>query len=560
MVALALRRKPFRLAAALSGWVPAWIAEKSSGAVFGACAVTLIASLLLGGGTRGGFLSDAILELIAIPALIVTLWSLFDLPGRTMAKKSRVTWAVASCFMIAVLPLVQLVPLPPSVWTVLPGREGILAILDLSREQPPRMPISVSPSATWLSFLALLPPISIFLGVIQLNYRDRRQLSLLVIAGGLLSAFVGLLQVAQGAGSPLRFFTITNGREAVGFFANRNHFAALTYVVLLFAAVWAIDLGFKTGSLADTRNFKVARIVGLTFALLALIVLIATEATTRSRAGVILTIVALAGVFALVFADRRNASAVTPGKLLLGALTVAIILVVQFSLYRILGRFTSDPLADARIPFAQNTIRAAMAFMPFGSGIGTFVPVYGMFERPTDTMADIYANHAHNDFLELWLETGAMGIALFGIFMVWLGFRISKVWRKTLAGAGEFDRLLAQAAALAIVLLIAHSSVDYPLRTGAMMAILALSCALLVEPLGGQEGQMRVPAEGSPPKEPRRAREPRSRWEDLPEPSFDDQASASRFDPSTQGRGLSSPRGQPGHSWGKNVNWPKEWQ
>jgi O-antigen ligase len=369
------------------------------------------------------------------------------------------------------------------------------------------------------------------------------------------------MQVAGGAGSPLRFFTITNDSEAVGFFANRNHFAALTYVVLLFTAVWAIDLGFKTGSLADTRNLKVGRIVGLTFTLLALIVLIATEATARSRAGLILTIVALAGVFVLAFADRRNASAVTSSKLLLGAVTVAVILAVQFALYRILGRFSSDPLADARIPFAQNTIRAAVAFMPFGSGMGTFVPVYGMFERPSDTLADVYANHAHNDFLELWLETGTMGIGLFGIFMVWLAFRIFKVWRKTLAGANEFDRLLAQAATLAIVLLIAHSSVDYPLRTGAMMAILALSCALLVEPLGSQEGQMRVPAERSRPRESRRASEPRNRWEDLPEPSSADPPSTSWSDASTQGRGIPSPRGQrPGPSWGGNVNWPKEWQ
>ena len=188
------------------------------------------------------------------------------------------------------------------------------------------MPISVAPSATWLSFLSLLPPITIFLGVIQLSYRDRRQLSLLVIAGGLVSAFVGLMQVAEGPGSPLRFFAITNDSEAVGFFANRNHFAALTYVVLLFAAAWAIDLGFKTGSLSDTRNLKVGRIVALTFTLLALVVLIATEATARSRAGLILTIVALAGVFVLAFADRRNASGITPGKLLLGAVMVAIII------------------------------------------------------------------------------------------------------------------------------------------------------------------------------------------------------------------------------------------
>jgi hypothetical protein len=42
------------------------------------------------------------------------------------------------------------------------------------------------------------------------------------------SACSWLLQVAQGP-RLLRLFAVTNLSEAVGFFANRNHFAALLF-------------------------------------------------------------------------------------------------------------------------------------------------------------------------------------------------------------------------------------------------------------------------------------------------------------------------------------------
>ena len=102
------------------------------------------------------------------------------------------------------------------------------------------MPMSVSPQATWLSALSVIPALAIFLGVVLLGYHERRLLSLVILAMGFIGVFVGLLQVAQGPESPLRFFAITNPTEAVGFFANRNHFAAFLYCSILFAIPWVL--------------------------------------------------------------------------------------------------------------------------------------------------------------------------------------------------------------------------------------------------------------------------------------------------------------------------------
>ena len=127
--------------------------------------------------------------------------------------------------------------------------------------------------------------------------------------------------------------------------------------------------------------------------------------------------------------------------------------------------------------------------MPIGSGLGTFVPVYAMFEKPEDiTVANSYVNHAHNDALELWLDTGVVGLALMGIFVIWFVLRSVEVWRRAPPfGALEIDWSLARAATIVIALLVAHSLVEFPLRTGAIMAIMAFACALLIEPPVGAE-------------------------------------------------------------------------
>jgi O-antigen ligase len=445
--------------------------------MFALCAIVIVASLVLGGGTQGGFLSDAILELIAIPLLFVALWKLLETP---LTKQMRM--ALFFCVGIVAIPLIQLIPLPPWLWTALPGRDAAAETFELLGQATPWMPLSVVPHETWLSLLSLIPPVGIFLATMLLPYRKRRWLSLLFLALGVVSVFIGMIQVAQGLESPWRLFEVTNETEAVGFFANRNHFAALLYTLTVFAAAWAVQATVAESG-EGHHKFGTIFIVALIALFTLLVVLLAGQIMARSRMGLGLTIVALLGALALGASDRRVASTVTPTRLLAGAGLLVVIFSVQFALYRVMERFVVDPLEDARIPFGRNTVEAALAYMPFGSGLGTFVPVYAMFEQPEDTIANTYANHAHNDFLELWLNTGVVGLALVGMFVVWLGLRSTEIWRSPPPqGASELDWTLVRAATIVVALLVAHSFVDYPLRTGAMMAVMAFACALLIEP------------------------------------------------------------------------------
>src|SRR5262249_48151909 len=136
---------------------------------------------------------------------------------------------------------------------------------------------------------------------------------------------------------------------------------------------------------------------------------------------------ALFGAFALGYSDRKGGFNTRFNAILLGVVALVIAFSLQFALYRVLERIP-DTLQDDRPTIARTTLDAAIAFMPLGSGFGTFVPAYALFERP-EHVQDTYVNHAHNDALEVWLEGGIVGLASIALFTFLLVRRAVVVWR-----------------------------------------------------------------------------------------------------------------------------------
>lgn len=429
-------------------------------------AAVLCLALLLGGGTHQGLWSDAIVQLASLLLLGVLLPVL--LRPAFFTHKSDV---VAFVLVIGLLPLLQLIPLPPAMWTLLPGRGDISAAYGAADMSVPWLPISLDPAATWRSFLALAPPVAVFLATVFSGFRTRRSLSLLIIAAGIVSVLLGLAQLMQGPTSPLRFYPITNPGNSVGFFANRNHYAALLYSVIPFTTAWIVGL---------LIGHRIDRIFGLAVAILVYAALILGLGMALSRAGIFLAVVAALASLLLVATHQqriaRHGFIIIGGAIALGAVSI-----IQFALFNLLGRFDDDILADYRVTIAHTTIEAAKAFQPFGSGFGTFVPTYQMFEH-IDALEPVFANHAHNDWLELWLEGSWPALAILATFLLWLAFASVRAWQPHHDDARTLDRAIAQAGSIVIVLLLMHSAVDYPLHTTALMTLFAFCCGLLVEP------------------------------------------------------------------------------
>lgn len=536
---------------------------------FSACLTVLLASLLLGGGTRGGFLADAVLQLLCIPFLLAAVWSL-----RSAIFPDPLRWIAAFWAAVFVLLAAQLIALPPIVWSSVAARADVLASFSLTGRPVTWLPLSVSPQATLFGLLSLLPPLAVFAAAIQLNHQQRRTVSLVLLGFGVVSVFLGLVQLSQGQLSPYRFFPFTNTDDSVGFFANRNHFAALLYCLFLLASVWTWEAVQRRPGPQSSGTLAGSAILWIALGAVVMILLLAGQVMTRSRAGLGLTILALIGGGLLATVDRRTTANITPLRFIAGAAAVAVVLSIQYAFYSIIERLKFDPLHDDRVTFATHTIEAAKAFMPFGSGVGSFSSVYVHFQKPQEALLDVYANRAHNDLAELWLETGVAGPALLAVFLVWLVVSAARAWRMGTADGDQIDRSLARCASLAIGLILVHSLVDYPLRTNAMMAVAAFFCALLVRPPetahAAKAGHAsHRPAESEAPPEPKRRIQPerarrRSSIATSPErkeASGPGPQAASFNDPNAMsGTSENAPQERQKTGWQNSSEWPDSWR
>ena len=130
-----------------------------------------------------------------------------------------------------------------------------------------------------------------------------------------------------------------------------------------------------------------------------------------------------------------------------------------------------------RFEIWHKTGEALRDSFPAGTGLGTFEKVYGLQEDPTN-VANEYVNHAHNDFLELILELGLPGAILLALFLAWWGVSSVRIWTSPVSTPA------ARAATIATGAVLAHSVVDFPLRTAAISAVFAICIALMQLQLG----------------------------------------------------------------------------
>jgi O-antigen ligase len=118
----------------------------------------------------------------------------------------------------------------------------------------------------------------------------------------------------------------------------------------------------------------------------------------------------------------------------------------------------------------------ARAFMPFGSGFGSFDSVYRHFE-PNSLLSTIYMNEAHDEPVQLAIEGGVPALLLLGLFLVWWARAAVTCLRRPLQTR---RRAMGDAAVIMTVILMASSLVDYPLRTPLLGAVFVFACIEMI--------------------------------------------------------------------------------
>jgi len=353
----------------------------------------------------------------------------------------------------------QLIPLPPEIWTKLPGRSGIARGYDLLAIRRPWLSISESPYEAVSTSFALLPPLAIF--AVSATDNSRGMAGALLI-GTALAIIVGALQVASGPTSAWYFYPITN-TGAVGFFANGNHMATL-----LLAAIPFVPALLLSGKSQQRLRGKSAATITIAIAALGLILI--GIALNRSLAALLLVVPVLLATGLMIPVGWRLRWVGVP--LVVLGLAGAVAALSTNPLNSTSASSAKEYSLQSRQHIWRTTAAAIAETFPVGTGLGSFQQVYRLQENP-DRVDATYVNHAHNDYLELALELGLPGILLILVFFGWWGRRLAQIWSSNLSS--PFDR----AATIASAAILAHSVVDYPLRTSAMAAVFAMCIGIL---------------------------------------------------------------------------------
>lgn len=424
----------------------------------------LALALVLGGASAAGALGNGLLQVLAVLILLIHVWSGGAPP---LAKPGR--WLVALFFLLAAVAAAQLVPLPPSVWTGLPGRDVVVRSLALLGLSPTAMPASLDPGRTAASLLWLLPPAAMFAVATRLTRDERSTTTRVLLAVAVGSIALGAFQLFGGDASRLRFYEVTNIDRSVGFFANSNHLGTLLLCSLPFAALF-MARARKARSSSGGREGRV-----LMFGAIAVFIAIGIG-INGSLAGYSLLLPTAAASFFLYHKAVGKALG-KRGWALAGG---AALIVVAFSIAGPLSndRFAAkfdDANSTGRKISVPTTVEAARDHFPVGSGLGTFRDVYRTYE-PTQDVSVVFVNHAHNDYAEVALELGVLGLLLVAGFLLWWVLRTWFVWRNDFDGVG-----LSRAGSIAIGIMLLHSLVDYPLRTSALAVVAALAAGFMIQ-------------------------------------------------------------------------------
>lgn len=429
-------------------------------------------------------------------ALLTLLWiaggaSRADVIGQVVTRGGA--WAILVAFILfvgrpqwrpvmpvalfvmatVVLVALQLIPLPPSLWTQLPGR-GLLmqGAIVIGQEQPWR-PLSISPGATANALSSLVVPFTTLLLVAGLTQIEHQRVVTVLLALVFSSALIGLLQFS-GVGFDHPMVNDIAGYVSASF-ANRNHFALFAAIGCQLVLVW----GFQ-----ERRGSRWKAPVALAVLALFGLIILGTGSRTGMLVGALGIGTGLLMVQRRMTRELRHLPRWTSIILVVGTVVLLgtiVLLSVTFDRAVSLDRALSlEVEGDLRRQALPTVVAMVMAFFPFGAGSGTFDRAYRIYE-PTDLLSLQYFNHAHNDLIEVVLDTGLAGLLLLASAIIWWLRMTLRAWQLNNGSAGLLPRL----GSSILLLVLVASITDYPARTPMIMAVMVIAAVWL----GGRNGE-----------------------------------------------------------------------
>ena len=384
--------------------------------------------------------------------------------------------------------IVQVAPLPAGLVDMLSPGRGHLAI-DEGRG-PHAFTIDAAASLRGLAFGVSMLVFHVAAAALSEQSASRRRFRTFVAWFGASLALIALVQIAVAARRIYGIFTPVQTDAFFGVFVNRDHFAA--YMTLCAMAGLAVLhralLGYRyqLGGRSNLRRRIIAlgRPEGIRLILAVVPVLMTVGAliATTSRGGILSFVGAI--VLAAV-AIRRHQQRLPAGILA----SVLVLPLVWFGLERLENRFgqiQADKIGRTAIwrqsvasmsgtwltGAGLNTFRAAVArtlplTLPAGADpwpgeVGKALPAQVRigYRTPADLEGWQWYEEAHNDYVQLAVEMGAIGVAIVIWGLVMLATRMREPWLSA-----------------AVVGLLMHSAVDFSLQIPAVAVLFFVVCA-----------------------------------------------------------------------------------
>lgn len=440
---------------------------------------------LCGGGARSDIQS---LILVRPLAVLVCGFALLTL---RLDDLRRYRFMSVMAILVILLLLAHMIPLPPSMWQALPGRDLVVDIDRAAGLSNLWRPLTLTPQAAENAFFSVFVPLGAFLLAVQLDLDDRRRLvvPLLVIAG--LSGLLGIFQIVGDPKGSLYLYRITNNGQAVGLFSNRNHQAVFLVAMFPLLAYFASQ-ALRTDDQIKTR---------LVICTAAAAILVPLVLVTGSRQGLLLGLLAIALSF-LIFQRpqaslaRRRGEQKSFGMMfvtIFAALLLAVVTAVASRAEALNRLIATDLNEEGRATAWRIVAKLISEYFPLGSGSGSFVEAYQVAE-PLSELRPNYFNHAHNDFLEVALTFGLPGMLLLVVAVAgfargaWIIFRLKPSEQK--------GNRLARSGAVIVLTAGLASFVDYPLRTPSFACFFVIACCLMYSGLPSQRNSAGVAMTG----------------------------------------------------------------
>ena len=319
--------------------------------------------------------------------------------------------------------------------------------------------------AAELALWSVFPALAMLIAASLVGPRGRLLLLGLCIVLGMAEGVLAISQLSTRGFGWVRFMWPGEVGVYLGTFANRNHLASLLLSMLpLCVAQATVPTMYEAPGTLLVRRVLWAS-AGL--------ILFTGIVGSQSRSGLGLALLAIGGTLAVMLRAKHRVRAML-------AATAAAAMWLAFGGYRLaeltISRMFDPARSDARLTYLGNALGMSSEFGVGGIGFGNFERLYGAHMGDAG-LARMSVNHVHNDWMELILETGWIGVIALGVVtfvFVRMGVDLWRAWRRH---RDVTISLVPGAAWLGAAAIALHSLVDFPLRTTAISCVLGLLLA-----------------------------------------------------------------------------------